>query len=812
MSPKKSRGGPRKESLGFVKRPAPEDFQKRYTGPPKEAGVNRPTQLSLETADETSILMGIFFVVYQNVQPDYKTMEKVCLLLNKDHGFHYALTDSGFEHAFRDWRIYAQKIIDTIGGPEVAILNGCRPKSDRQLARLKKADKLDPTFEVPKKVNVPKVDEACYDDELEITDSQPVKERQFALAHEAAQLDNAEIEATTAEPAEEPTTYPSNEATKTDVAKPAKKQTKKRKRTGVTAHKDQPVQGTAAQDNLVVTPPGSPEKLANLHGSDGISASHHDTQPSQAPAYLLEKPDIEAAQTLCQIANHVEAAQTLLLLSKSTEDSQSASLQPAKKIRRTGIAVKELINEPAKVAAQKQQQVVNRGFVPEKEAPPKKQSVPRKNAASIVNANRAATFVPPSGNTSETVTDWAGKTKKGPPSWLPLEMRQLFMEGAKPDAEAQTPLSTKKIDEPGDREMIAWKDTYETAKEMAKPNDQDSDLKTPILTDVYVNTFADLGREVTIPEETSPIPSFGRAPHITKASISDLHPTHNVQDKHVVKDVANQCIDRLEPQVRRIEARTEKSHLEYMKKRNEEVYDLEGKMQKITAVLNHCNVECAEECNGKENIRKSCEAEAEKFAPGGEYHDLHAQPNPNFGREIVRVKQPLLVTMPWDEEKKNNKKSAGKGKAADDEQSAEKGEDGAAEGPKPKRQRKMVAEGAGQDAPKPKPQRKLEGKKMTRTSEVGDKARLAKKMIQESGFIDSETQDGNVRNNVVEAPKMPQLGDKNAVVKTAAADRPRRQLAPASTATIVDLTGDDSDESYEEDVFINMEDEDEDDY
>ncbi|KAL8943536.1 MAG: hypothetical protein Q9216_000994 [Gyalolechia sp. 2 TL-2023] len=237
----------------FGKRPPPAGYIRRFTGPPKSSTIHRQMQLSLDMADETSPLLGIFFA-------------------------------ARFEHAFRDWRIYADKAIGRSGGSHVTIEAGARPKSDRQVGRLKEKRLLKPKCKYEKKSNTPKIKDTHEDDEPEITDPQPIPESSLHSTCNTPQSYDDKAELTIIAPVQELTRSVPEEAAEESVAKSAAKKTRK-PRENRAAPKDQPKDNVVSQDRPVFTIPAGPKGHASFCQSGETSVSESENHPSQALNY-----------------------------------------------------------------------------------------------------------------------------------------------------------------------------------------------------------------------------------------------------------------------------------------------------------------------------------------------------------------------------------------------------------------------------------------------------------------------------------------------------------------------------------------------
>ncbi|KAL9005744.1 MAG: hypothetical protein Q9188_001501 [Gyalolechia gomerana] len=699
---------PKAQPSPFVKRPAPAGFVKRVAGPPKSSKITRPTQLSLDIADETSILLGIFFATHQNIQPDYAVMEKICLALNTE-GFHYGLTASGFEHAFRDWRIYADKVLERIGGAHVAIKAGARPKSDRQVARLKKDGKLDKYWKYEPKTNVPKDKDTCVNDELENVDPQPVPKSSLHLTCNAPQSHDDGAELTTSEPVQELTEHIPEEAAEDPVAKPATKKTTKRKRTKA-AKKDQPEDDVLPQDSAVVTHPAGSKDLANLRQSDETSTSGSETHPSQALDRDTTADNINVANAPFPLPKEFKASSqpTDNLPAQASRDIESF-------IRAHYIGATTEVEEPQQ-AVHKQNEVIvepESHVVAEKEALAKKEPALRKKVAT--RASKAIqVFQPPTGTFSERVTQALEKSNDGVFNYL---KKHVHVESTGCDGQGEKTYMPKEVVEETDKSKImAWNGTFQTVKKLIRDNELDADLELPNEIDIYRNTFQDLGHEVTIRDETSPIPAFGRAPHLIMGAISRFHPYHDVQDASRIEFEADMGLEQLRSEVELLEASQENNRLLSLKRRRNDVYDIDGKISESTAAVQRCQEVRDNERKAKGDILDVCEKIAAKFAPGGEHFESGSKPNPNRDRVFIRAPQPSNMIMPWEEKKKRAK---GKGKKTEGDESAESEDDESdnddgAEAPIAKRQRR--AGNAGQKEIKPRQQRKPRGTKAARTS------------------------------------------------------------------------------------------------
>ncbi|KAL8944980.1 MAG: hypothetical protein Q9211_000413 [Gyalolechia sp. 1 TL-2023] len=613
---------PKAQPSQFVKRPAPDGFVRRVAGPPKTKDVRRD-QLSLEIADETSILMGVFFATHQNLQPDYAVMEKICQGLNKE-GFHYSLTASGFEHAFRDWRIYGDKVLERIGGAHVAILAGARPKSDRQVARLKKDQLLGKGFKYEPKTNVPKDMEICDDDEPETIDPRLAPESPFQLTYNSQQVHDAGSELTTTERIQEPAEDIPEEAAEDFVAKPAAKKTRKRKQAKA-ANKKQAEAYVVPQDHPAVT----------------IPAGSKDHASSQA---------LDCGYT----ADEINAAHVLLSLANGPVDfSQPADNPPAHATRHTASSIKDQhfgptteVKEP-QLAIQKQKDVIvepESHAVAEDEALPKKQLVPRKNVARSLEKTKV--FQPPTGTFSEKFAKAFEESKTPMSNYL-----QKFVRVEDTECDGQiVPVYVPKesVEESRASEIMGWNGTFQTVKKLIKVNRLDADLNLPDEIDIYSNTFQDLGHEVTMPAVKSPIAAFGRAPHLVVEAISTFDPDHKAQSARVIEGEADRCLKSLKPEMARLEALQEQGRLKSLKRRREVVYDIDAKLQQSTETVKHWDMECRREHAAKGEIVQLCKAIAGKFAPGGEFFNGEAQPKPNRDRAFMRQAQNM--TMPWEEE------------------------------------------------------------------------------------------------------------------------------------------------------------------
>ncbi|KAL8842700.1 MAG: hypothetical protein Q9170_000356 [Blastenia crenularia] len=520
MPPKGKRDKEKKPPIVWADIPPPDGFVKM------KPRVLRDNQLTLETADEVSILMGMLFAVHQNLKPDYHVMEKVCEDLHNRCGFHYKRTKSGFEHTFGPWRRYGELIIGRLGGAHEAVLLGCRAQSDRKVAELKRQKLLPKDWKPITKRNVLKFDEQrddVIDDEVD---------KQYLTQPEIVR-----DSVTAAKPVEEFTAYTPNEAAEADVAKPPLKQTKKRKRTEAIVNGGHKVGESASRSGVDNTTFHNTNESAETCQAKAVS----DKFPlSTEPTAPFHQDVIDGAPDV------VAGVEGLLDILNSGGDPEVVITQPAKKIRRTRAASKKAVQQQGEVVKESQE-----GSGPAKGTFTQVKGAPRTKDAIKTKASKFAVFKPTGANIRDTIANCMAKTNDPEPAWCTragyagTEGEYLATEAKKGEANDADELSGRDID--------MCKDNLDMAHVLidmpgkfggrGPANGIDSiqnvEQGLPNVADIHRNLWQDTGHDVPSPDNEFQVPASDIARHLTEAVNSDRHPTRNIRNARLIQGVPN---------------------------------------------------------------------------------------------------------------------------------------------------------------------------------------------------------------------------------------------------------------------------------
>ncbi|KAI4185709.1 MAG: hypothetical protein L6R41_003967 [Letrouitia leprolyta] len=717
--------GQSKKAHLFTKRPAPTGFVKRIRGPAKSM-AQRKTQLDIETADETSLLIALFLVAHQNVKPNFEAMENLCVAMNKK-GHHYAKTANAIEHLFRDWRIYADLLVDYIGGEQEAIKAGARPKSDRAVERLKKKNLLPKNFVFQMKTNKPKDDDSREDTEdesepeIDSLDTESVTDSSPSLTCNAPQSNANEVHFTSAEPVQKSAARVPEEPAENVTTKPAEKKTQKRKRTKA-GMKDQPEDRVVAHDSSIIESPANMKDNTSLRQINETSTSKGESQSSHALDHEDVDTGFDTSDTAALPTHVAEQART------SAADHDEQSTAELEKLPPTGVTAWGTPIHP---------------LIPQYNHIGQKMLITAEQAAKDrfmkVQYDKMVAATPVFKHPERTFTEYIDRLMKQDPSDIP-RLRTLFTEEVDPKTgkkiyekkpemfrEYVHPLTGERWSRALDKEELkpdyqinAWIDVFNMVKIFCRDPPCDAELDLPDMLDIQMNMDMMIGADST-PSEY-PHTFFRYGTEIIVAALSRKSAKKTIQSVEVLEATANEVLDKLKTEQLRLEAKKELKDLKNMRRNRDDVWNLEGRIKEMDTRVKTLKAQCAEEEKTRGNILEFCQEINDKYRPGGELYLKDAIPNPRFDRVFVRKNLPCLI--PQYAEPKQTK---GKGKrSTKKDQSVKKGDeetpdneaedDYGANAPAAKRRKTSASNAEAQS--KPEQQRKPRGGSLNSASAI----------------------------------------------------------------------------------------------
>ncbi|KAI4160727.1 MAG: hypothetical protein L6R39_000186 [Caloplaca ligustica] len=593
--------------------------------PPRGKDGKRKEQINLTDMTEDDAPMVLLFAVHRYIQPDYVVMSTLSNLLGK---YMTSRTQSGWEHKFRDWRIWADQVVQELGGAGACIQRGCSVKSERELQRLRNSGEVPRDYVVKVKTNVPKL--YAPNPNGEVTSVGAVKKPTHSSKKVAASRVNPQL--SPAEP------------------------------TDVTQRDMSPIrEGEASSAHLLghsVEPPlqDEPPQYANQ--------SLEFLRSDSAPPSFSSAPRA-SAQPRTRKRRHESVI----------PNAQTVAGKSRKKNPRTGAKSKTAVSNEQQGLVAELEQRAKRTFAQDEEVPISKRDADIMKVMAEITNNPALTAREKVVKKFYLSAEAKGQSEL-PPSVAEFLRKEGFLDvkDADPDAEA------KRME----KEIISLNKTMEFAKRLVTQPSYDDDIELPDEVDVGYETCAQLGLPYTIPDEASEITCSSALPVITQAAMSCVHPIRKMIPSHIVVKVANEAQEILRPHLKRIKAKEEKNKLKAMKRRHEPIPELNAKLAQACEDLEMWEKECG---NLKVNVVEECNKHVNELAYGGKLYKAFAIPNPDFNRRYGKYTMPPLVEVPKSNIPEPNERATN-GKAVQEDDEPEEEDDEAAETAKPKRQSK----------------------------------------------------------------------------------------------------------------------------